>query len=119
MQNEFMFYCIHINRDECADCKKAIQYNNIKKDSNYKFNRYLLRSICYYENYTVVTRLGSATNVRVLFVALLARHDNCKCMEVVTFDNNMSTRIRSSLLTGCGIASNASSKKLLKIQKLY
>lgn len=78
---------------------------------------YLLRRLRYYYNYTVVTRLGSAINVGVLFFLSLARHDSCKCMDVATFDNNISTRMRSSLLTGCGIASKASSKKFLKSNK--
>lgn len=77
---------------------------------------YLLNSLRYNYNYTVVTRLGSATIVGVLLVVSLARHDNCNCMDVATFDNNISTRIRSSLLTVRGIASRASSKKFLSIK---
>lgn len=65
-----------------------------------------------------MTRLGSAIIIGVLFIASLARHDSCKCMDVATFDNNMSIRIQSSLLIGCGIASKASSKKFLQNSKI-
>lgn len=117
---------IHINSNGCAGWNKNIYCNNInntnnkkgKKRSSTNYKKYLLRSLSFYQSYTVVTRLGSAINIGVLFVASLARHKSCKCIDVATFDNSMSIRIQSSLLTGCGIASSASSKKFLQIKNL-